>query len=162
MSGNDASWRLLGPSDLPFVYEVITAVDPRWWRFSRHSLDPRQSLATMQAASAAAIVLDEQGTPVACAILAETGVSETGMFDFFALPNPRAEALARRFAPELVGAAFAGATVRRLYHERFENDPELMSVIAPLFEVFTQAMVRRLQTQLRALRAATRKQAAEG
>ncbi len=34
--------------------------------------------------------------------------------------------------------------------------------IAPLFEAFTQAMVRRLQTQLRALRAASRKQAAEG
>jgi carbamoyl-phosphate synthase small subunit len=31
--------------------------------------------------------------------------------------------------------------------------------IAPLFEAFTQAMVRRLQTQLRALRAASRKQA---
>jgi carbamoyl-phosphate synthase small subunit len=34
--------------------------------------------------------------------------------------------------------------------------------IAPLFEAFTQAMLRRLQTQLRALRSATRKQAAEG
>jgi carbamoyl-phosphate synthase small subunit len=34
--------------------------------------------------------------------------------------------------------------------------------IAPLFEAFTQAMVRRLQTQLRSLRAASRKQAAEG
>ena len=34
--------------------------------------------------------------------------------------------------------------------------------IAPLFEAFTQAMVRRLQSQLRALRAASRKQAAEG
>ena len=34
--------------------------------------------------------------------------------------------------------------------------------IAPLFEAFMQAMVRRLQTQLRALRAASRKQAAEG
>ena len=34
--------------------------------------------------------------------------------------------------------------------------------VAPLFEAFIQAMVRRLQTQLRALRAASRKQAAEG
>jgi carbamoyl-phosphate synthase small subunit len=34
--------------------------------------------------------------------------------------------------------------------------------IAPLFDAFTQAMLRRLQTQLRALRSATRKQAAEG
>jgi len=34
--------------------------------------------------------------------------------------------------------------------------------IAPLFETFTQLMLRRLQTQLRALRNAARKQAAEG
>ena len=34
--------------------------------------------------------------------------------------------------------------------------------VAPLFEAFTQAMLQRLQTQLRALRAASRKQAAEG
>jgi carbamoyl-phosphate synthase small subunit len=34
--------------------------------------------------------------------------------------------------------------------------------LAPLFEAFTQAMLQRLQAQLRALRAASRKQAAEG
>jgi carbamoyl-phosphate synthase small subunit len=34
--------------------------------------------------------------------------------------------------------------------------------VAPMFEVFTQAMLQRLQTQLRALRAASRRQAAEG
>ena len=34
--------------------------------------------------------------------------------------------------------------------------------VAPLFALFTQAMVRRLQSQLRTLRAATRKQVAEG
>jgi carbamoyl-phosphate synthase small subunit len=34
--------------------------------------------------------------------------------------------------------------------------------VAPLFESFTQAMLQRLQNQLRALRAASRKQAAEG
>ncbi len=34
--------------------------------------------------------------------------------------------------------------------------------VAPLFEAFTHAMLQRLQTQLRALRAASRKQAAEG
>jgi carbamoyl-phosphate synthase small subunit len=34
--------------------------------------------------------------------------------------------------------------------------------VAPQFEAFTQAMLQRLQTQLRALRAASRKQAAEG
>ena len=34
--------------------------------------------------------------------------------------------------------------------------------VSPLFEAFTQSMLRRLQTQLRALRAASRKQAAEG
>jgi carbamoyl-phosphate synthase small subunit len=34
--------------------------------------------------------------------------------------------------------------------------------VSPLFETFTQLMLRRLQTQLRALRSAARKQAAEG
>jgi carbamoyl-phosphate synthase small subunit len=34
--------------------------------------------------------------------------------------------------------------------------------VAPMFETFTQAMLQRLQNQLRALRAASRKQAAEG
>ena len=34
--------------------------------------------------------------------------------------------------------------------------------VAPLFEAFTQAMLQRLQAQLRALRSASRKQAAEG
>ena len=34
--------------------------------------------------------------------------------------------------------------------------------VSPLFETFTQLMLRRLQTQLRALRSASRKQAAEG
>jgi carbamoyl-phosphate synthase small subunit len=34
--------------------------------------------------------------------------------------------------------------------------------VAPLFEAFTQSMLQRLQNQLRALRAASRKQAAEG
>ena len=34
--------------------------------------------------------------------------------------------------------------------------------VSPLFETFTQLMLRRLQTQLRALRSTTRKQAAEG
>ena len=34
--------------------------------------------------------------------------------------------------------------------------------VAPLFEAFTQAMLQRLQNQLRALRAASRKQVAEG
>jgi len=34
--------------------------------------------------------------------------------------------------------------------------------MSPLFEAFTQAMLRRLQSQLRALRSGARKQAAEG
>ena len=34
--------------------------------------------------------------------------------------------------------------------------------VAPLLETFTQLMLRRLQTQLRALRSASRKRAAEG
>ena len=45
------------------------------------------------------------------------------------------------------------------YHPEASPGPH---EVAPMFEVFIQAMLHRLQTQLRALRAASRKHAAEG
>jgi len=130
----DASWRLLEPSDMVFVYHLVTKVDPRWWRFSRHGLEPSQMLETARGTAAGVVVVDGYGAPVACALLVEAGTSGTGMLEYFALPNPDAQALARRFASDLVGAAFAGAPIRRLYYERFENDPDVLGEVGALFE----------------------------
>lgn len=137
MNGNEngeAGWRLLAPADLPFVYDLVTRVDPRWWRFSRRGLEPMNVLETAQTAAAGVIVFDDEGRSVACAILADTGAARTGMFEYFAVPDPSAEAIARRFAPELIAAAFAGAPIRRLYYERFENDADVLGEAAAWFE----------------------------
>ncbi len=92
-------------------------------------------LETAQGTAAGVLVIDGHGKSVACALLADAGASGTGMLDYFALPDPDAQALARQFAPELVDAAFSGASIRRLYHERFENDPDLLGEFSSLFEV---------------------------
>lgn len=128
-------WRLMSPADMPFVYHLITKVDPRWWRFSRGGLEPSRMIEVARSSAAGALVTDGYGKPVACALLADTGASGTGMFEFFALPNPEAEQLAREFAPELIEAAFAGAPIRRLYYERFHNDPDVLGEVGRLFEL---------------------------
>ncbi|CAN5649786.1 hypothetical protein BH10ACT2_BH10ACT2_02210 [soil metagenome] len=130
-----ASWRLIEPTDIPFVYQLVAAVDPRWWRFSRFGLEPAQLLQTTAGIPAGAIVLDEAGRPVAAAILADVASVGTAGFEFYALPLPAAEALARRFAPDLIVAAFEGAELRRLYYERFQNDADVLGEFAALFEV---------------------------
>lgn len=131
----DASWRLLVPADTPFVYYLVAQVDPRWWRFSRHGLEPMRLLETAKSAAAGVLIADEYGQPMACAILADAGASDTGILEYFALPNPRSQELARRFAPEIVGAAFDGAAIRRIYFERFKSDPDLLGELSTLFEV---------------------------
>lgn len=131
----DASWRLFDPADMPFVYHLVTKVDPRWWRFSRHGLEPSKLLQTAQGIAAGVIIVDGFGSPVACALLADAGSSGTGALEFFALPDPQSEALARRFASELIDAAFKGAPIRQLYYERFENDADVLGEVADLFEV---------------------------
>jgi len=133
MSGG--GWRLFDTADVPFIYELVTKVDPRWWRFSRVGLEPSALLATTHGISAGVIVVNEHAAPVACAILASTGTAGTGMFEYFALPNAEAEALARKYAPDLLVAAFEGASLRRLYYERFENDADVLGDVASLFEV---------------------------
>jgi hypothetical protein len=130
----DGSWRLATPGDLPFLYELVTLVDPRWWRFSRHGLEPGAVFALVQTISAGAIVLDESRRPVAAAALADSGATGTGTLEFFARPDTSSQALARRFAPEIVAAAFAGAPVRRLYRERFEGDADVYGVVNEWFE----------------------------
>lgn len=132
---SEGSWRLVEEGDVLFIYELVTKVDPRWWRFSRGGLEPSVLLATAQGVSAGVVVLDEHGSPVACAVLADAGATGTGMFEYFALPNDRAESLARQFAPDLLAAAFKGAAIRRLYCERFENDADVFGEVAPFLEV---------------------------
>lgn len=129
------TWRLLEATDTPFVYHLVTKVDPRWWRFSRYGLEPSQAVHTAQSIPAGALVLDDVGRPVAAAILAETGSVGTAMLEYFALPAPPAEALARHFAPQLILAAFEGAALRRLYYERFQNDAHILGEFGALFEV---------------------------
>lgn len=130
-----SGWRLASPADVPFVYDLVTKVDPRWWRFSRGGLEPAHVLRMVDTVAAGAIVHDGAGRPVACGLLAEAGASGTGVFEYFALPEPDAERLALRFAPDLVTAAFDGAAMRVMYHERFDNDPQLLGEMAGLFEV---------------------------
>ena len=110
-------------------------VDPRWWRFSRDGLEPSHLLETASGVAAGVIVFDEGQQPVACAMLADAGASGTATLEFFALPAPAAQALARRYAPDLVVAAFDGAPIRRLYVERFSGDPDLLGDLADLFEI---------------------------
>jgi hypothetical protein len=125
-------WRLVSPADLPFLYEMVTLVDPRWWRFSRDGLDPQQVLAKATTIAAGALVYDRDRRPVAAALLADAGASGTGSFEYFSRPDEASEMLARRFAPELIAAAFAGAPVRRLYVERFEHDLRLLGELEGL------------------------------
>lgn len=131
----DARWRLFAAADMVFVYHLITKVDPRWWRFSRHGLEPSQAIATSRGTAAGALVLDGYGAPMACALLVDAGGSKVGTLEYFALPNPAAHELARRFAPDLIRAAFEGAPIERLYYERFENDPDVLGEVGSEFEV---------------------------
>ena len=86
-------------------------VDPRWWRFSRDGLEPSHLLETASGVAAGVIVFDEGQQPVACAMLADAGASGTATLEFFSLPDPAAQALARRYAPDLLVAAFDGAAI---------------------------------------------------
>jgi len=129
------TWRLVTPADIPFVYYLVAQVDPRWWRFSRHGLEPSQVLQTASGISAGVLVSTDEGEPVACALLASAGASGTGMFEYYALPHPVAEGLARHFAPELIAAAFSGAPIRRLYHERFSGDADVLGAVGAAFEL---------------------------
>ena len=119
------SWRLAGPGDIPFVYELVATIDPRWWRFSRHGLDPRRLLGTVESVAAAAAITDDEGQSIGFSILADvSGTSAVGAFEVFAVPGHE-EAVAS-MVPDIVGAAFSGAPVRKLFYERLDDDPDLL------------------------------------
>ncbi|MDP2290404.1 MAG: hypothetical protein Q8M22_04405 [Actinomycetota bacterium] len=122
----EVRWRLATPADLPFVYRLVTQVDPRWYRFSRHGLEPSGMIGLMGGIAAGAIVHDSLDEPVACALLADSSASGTGTFEYYALPTPHAQRCAALAAPDLLGAVFATSSPRRLYVERFDNDPHLL------------------------------------
>lgn len=128
----DVTWRLFEDRDMLFAYELAAAVDPRWWRFSRVGLHPHSVIETAGSLSAA-VVVEDASRPIAIAVLADTGAAGTGTLEYFALPG--AETAARALAPEIVAAAFTGAPIRRLYHERFANDPDVLGEVGTWFEV---------------------------
>ena len=134
-SAAQPGWRLISRADTPFVYELVTLVDPRWWRFSRKGLEPSILLENAQSVAAGVIIHNETGRPVACGVLTDAGASTTGTLEYFARPDERSLSLARQFAPEIIRAAFTGSPIRRLYHERFEGDPDVLGEMADLFEV---------------------------
>lgn len=127
------SWRLAGPHDISFVYELVTTLDPRWWRFSRHGLDPRRLIASAESVAAGATVFDDTGSAIGFSALADvSGTSAVGQFEVFAWPGHEAEVA--RVVPELVAAAFAGAPIRKLFHERFDDDPDLLAVMGAAWQ----------------------------
>lgn len=134
--GGDApvKWRLAGRADLPFVYRLVTAVDPRWYRFSQGGLEPSSMLGMMGTIAAGAIVHDAADQPVACALLFDSPQSGTGNFEYYALPTDDAHRVAALAAPDLLGAVFSASNPRRLYVDRFDRDPVLLGEAADLFE----------------------------
>ena len=62
-----------------------------------------------------------------------SGLSAVGMLETFAWPGHE-PAVASVFE-ELVDAAFAGAPVRKLYYERFDNDPDLLTTMSGAWEL---------------------------
>ena len=119
------SWRLANAADIPFVYDLVAAIDPRWWRFSRHGLDPRRLLGVVESVAAAAAIIADDARPIGFSILADvSGTSAVGAFEVFAVPGHEDEVA--WMVPDIVGAAFGGAPVRKLFYERFDDDPDLL------------------------------------
>lgn len=82
----------------------------------------------LQRYSSLAIFLDETGTECGVAGLVATGTGlDTGMLDIVAAPDVHSRQVVRRTVPQVVRAAFQGAPVRHLYHDRFDDDPDLLS-----------------------------------
>ena len=80
---------------------------------------------TADSVAAGAVILDDSQVPVGFSILADvSGTSAVGAFEVFAVPGHE-DAVASQVT-EIVGAAFAGAPVRKLFYERFDDDPDLI------------------------------------
>jgi hypothetical protein len=133
MTSDQPQWRLATSADVPFMYELVAAVDPRWWRCSSGGMAPTRVIGALQHITLGAIVLDTSGRPVGAAALFDAGSTGCATLDVFALPDPSAHEYVRRMMPEMVTAAFGASSIRHLYHERFTRDPDLLGELAAAF-----------------------------
>ncbi len=156
--GSVGGWRLAEASDAPFLYHLAVTIEPRWWRLTRVGTSPPVVMQSIQQCDAGGVVLDDEGRPVGAAVLAEGSVAaRTAVLDLHALPDERSQSIVRRHAPDIVRAAIVGAQLRRLYHHRFDDDPDLLGdtgylweteVVFPEFAIVDGSMRARSQLAL--------------
>lgn len=91
-------------------------------------------LGKLEEFAAIAVVADADLRLVGAAALAGlTGSSATASIDLHAVPGE--EAHVRRVAPDIVRAAFEGSGIRHLYHERFDDDPDMLTEMAEVWRL---------------------------
>ena len=129
----ESQWRLATSADMPFLYDLVAAVDPRWWRCSREGLTPARVVGVLQHLLIGAVVLDAAGHQVGAAALFDAGSVGCATLDVFALPGESNAELVRQAVPAMVEAAFAARPLRHLYHERFRRDPLLLGALETVF-----------------------------
>lgn len=84
---------------------------------------------TADSVAAGAVILDDSQVPVGFSILADvSGTSAVGAFEAFAVPGHEDDVALQ--VVDIVAAAFAGAPVRKLFYERFDDDPDLIVQMA--------------------------------
>lgn len=127
-------WRFAERTDLPFLYHLAAAVDPRWWHVSRRGLHPERIVECVGTYAAGVVVFDG-ARPCAFAGLRGQQGSDVATIDLQALPDPVSQDVMRRVAGELIAAAFTASPVRRLLYERFEDDVDLLGRTAGLWDL---------------------------
>ena len=117
---------------MPFLYHLAVTTEPGWWRITRFGAAPPVVLQRLQQCDALAVVTAPSGDLVGAAALAEGSlVAATAVLDLQALPDPDAQSIVAALAPDIVRAGFEGAGLRRLYHDRFDGEPDLLGATAP-------------------------------
>ncbi len=117
---------------MPFLYHLAVTTEPAWWRVTRLGAAPPLVLQRLQQCDALAVVMAPSGDLVGAAALAEGSlVAATAVLDLQALPEPEAQAVVAALAPDIVRAGFEGAGLRRLYHDRFDGEPDLLGATSP-------------------------------
>jgi hypothetical protein len=127
------AWRFADRPDLPFLYHLAATVEPRWWKLSRTGLHPERVVAAIGGYAAGAIVLLD-GEP--CGFGGLHGAANTGVatIDLIASSGDEAASALRHVAPDLTAAAFAASPIRRLLHERFSDEPDLLLDMPGMWE----------------------------
>jgi hypothetical protein len=127
-------WRFADRSDLPFLYHLATALDPRWWHVSRRGLHPERIVECIGSFAAGVVVFDGE-RPCGFAGLRGQQGSDVATIDLQALPDPASVDIMRRVVGELIAAAFMASPVRRLLYERFDDDVDLLGSTADLWDL---------------------------